>query len=706
MAESFKDKAAGDRNIGNGSSSVWDCAGLRSLSSEHSLTGESASIKTDGNPELRVLYMDKCSLYLNYLEIFDTCSAFGEIERIQIKTFTEFNSFYVKFVRAEDARRAFKTMAKIKVAGEYINTTLFNHKNITDKDDDYVPEVEISEASTERKTCKSPSPVYNIVTAEEGHNPIKVFKHLNKLISKPKITPETFKKFGRNTYLVKVQPRQGFMIQGTLNQYHDSGIISIRPYDDYNGSKGKIFNTHLAKFTKEEMLEMCPPIVVDCFNITKYDSITKSRINTPTMILKFSSQIPPDQIEIGPFRIRVKSYTCSPKTCTSCLKFGHNKNRCTSGRDLCINCGEEHQDLDEDFRRFCEKPTKCHHCQGDDTNHKTFNNACPEYKKQKEICNIAYNQRTSFFEANKIYHQKNGLSFANAVIGKRPNNPATTNRNQQGLSTTTQSVPKLSLPSVTPTSQPELLTPAQPAPSSSMRPAQSPSSSLMHPVQSAQSIRSIPTQPTQSSIQPTPSNSKASNLLKSSTATLSPKVTTSQSVTTTNHQSSKSKQNLEKNKKSSKSKTSSLTDLSNLDDDLFSTEFKPPKNTKAPKPNNDESKISVDNRFEILSLDAEEIPSSNRSERNEELPSTNISPDNIEDAAASNKLSDDSRKDRKRKSSETPEETTQPSCRKKITPPGSGKQPKPDKNSGKQKPPDSKATTSNNKATDKTKKQS
>ena len=699
MAESINDKAAGARNTGNGSSSVRDCAGLRSSSSEHSPTGESASTKTDANPDLRVLHMDKCSLYLNYLEIFNTCSAFGQIERIQIKTFHKFNSFYIKFAKAEDAKRALKTMSKIKVAGDYINTTLFNYKNIADKDDDYVPDVEISEASTERRANNNPSPVYNIITAEEKHNPIKVFKYLNKLISKPKITPETFKKFGRNTYLVKVQPRQGFMIQGTSKDYQDSGIISIRPYDDYNGSKGKIFNTHLASLTKEEVLEMCPPDVVDCFNITKYDPNTKSRINTPTMILKFSGQTPPDQIEIGPFRIRVKSYTCSPKTCTSCLKFGHSKNRCTAGKNLCINCGEDHQDLDEDLRRFCEKPTKCHHCQGDDTNHRTFNNDCPEYKKQKEICNIAYNHRTSFFEANKLYYQRNGLSYANAVVRRQFNNPTTTN-NQQGLSVTNRSKPALSSSSIT-------LTSAQPTVSTSTRPKTS-NSTRSEPLTPAQTntttTLSFSTQVASSSIQSTLSNSTSSDSLKLPSAIMSPKTNSSQSVNVSGNQSIRPKQNFVKDKKLSRSKSSSLTDLNDLDEDLFSSEFKQPKNTKALKTNNDCSQISTDNRFEVLSMDNEELPSFDRpTESQGNLPSSNELPDVDEDAASSNKISENSKKDRKRKSSDTPEETSRSLCRKKITISGSGKHLKPDKSSGKQKP-DFKATSSNNKPPDKTKK--
>ena len=118
--------------------------------------------------------------------------------------------------------------------------------------------------------------------------------------------------------------------------------------------------------------------------------------------MKFSNNIPPDQISIAPFRTKVKSYTPSPRFCTKCLKYGHTKTRCSTSGHLCVNCGQEHP---SDSMNSCGRPAKCHHCQGVGGDHMTFSRDCPEYKKQRDFCSLAYNHRTSFIEAGKMYNQ-------------------------------------------------------------------------------------------------------------------------------------------------------------------------------------------------------------------------------------------------------------------------------------------------------------
>ena len=582
--------------------------------------------------------MQNCSLYLNFAEIYDTCSGFGTVERIQIKPYNKTNSFYVRFTEAKAARMAFKTMNNMKIVNDYITCTLFDFNNVMDQDNDYVPEVDLSTTITEKKDHDHLRPEYILITAEEGHNQIKVFDYVNTLINKPKVTPETFIKFGRNTYLVKVQARQGYMLQGAFKN-HNNGVLSIKPYDDYNGSKGKIFNTDLVKLTEEQILNKCPPNVVDCFIIKKYDHTTKSQINTPAIILKFSNQIPPDLIEIGPFRMRVKPFTCSPKTCTSCLKYGHLKNHCTSTIKLCINCGEEHQYLSEE-KGFCTKPPKCSFCQVENS-HKTFSSNCPEFKKQKEICNIAYNQKTSFSEAKKIFNQKNGISFANIV--KRNNQTSKNNLTAQSSQQTL----------TTPSANPIFLTT-----SASM----STTTSL-----SVSTSKSMPTASPSTLNQSNPSTK--SDEKKSKPGFL--ELPTKSSLSSQKHSKSK---NSAKNKNLVKSKSSSLTDLDNLDDDLISTEFEQPKISKTAKLNND-STIITENKFAVISMDLDESPIINSSE--------------------------DQKKDRKRKSSENPEELPQTSVKKKIILPGSDKH-KLDKNI-KQKPADQKPSASTSKTINKPK---
>ena len=260
MVESFKDNAAGDRNTGNGSSSVRDCAELRSSSSEHSLSGESASIKTDVNKNNTILYIQNVTKYLNYIELMNTLSAFGTIERIKTVNCEETNKFYIKFSNALDANKAHLNLNNMKIFNRYLQTKILNHHNVQESNDDFIPDPEyLIERTSKRTSVNKLTPIHNIVIAEEGHSELNVFDFLNKMIGVPKLTPETFKKFGRNSYLVKVANQsQGYMLQGATKNYGDSGILSVKPYDDFNGCKGKIYNSDLAKLPIEKLLDRCP----------------------------------------------------------------------------------------------------------------------------------------------------------------------------------------------------------------------------------------------------------------------------------------------------------------------------------------------------------------------------------------------------------------------------------------------------------------
>ena len=116
-------------------------------------SGESASnSKTVVEPDARTLLLEKCSLYLNFSDIMDTLSAFGVIERIQLKPMSKTNSFYIRFKTAEAANKAQNKMKGMKICDEYISAKIFNYKNVMDNDDDYVPEVDLSNANIEKKS--------------------------------------------------------------------------------------------------------------------------------------------------------------------------------------------------------------------------------------------------------------------------------------------------------------------------------------------------------------------------------------------------------------------------------------------------------------------------------------------------------------------------------------------------------------------------
>ena len=426
---------------------------------------------------------------------------------------------------------------------------------------------------------------------EDSHNTLKVFEFLNKQIGSPKLTPESFTRFGRNTYLVKVsKPGQGYMLRGHFKDFEDSGIIDIKPYNDYNGSKGKIYNNDLAKLTPEELLDRCPENVVDVTNIKTFDRTTRNYVNTPAIILKFSDSILPDKITIGPFRMKVKEYIAIPRTCKNCLKYGHTKNVCNKEK-LCFKCSLSHLEADNNF---CPNTTKCFHCSGD---HWTFNKNCPEYIFQKDVCNKAYTEKTSIKNARILLNRSNNSkSYAgatktqiqNTVTSQSTTNTAIPTSSKNNASNTT-TAPALSKPVVSITK--------------STAPTTARSS-----VFNTTATRSITTtaKSSTSSARPTLTTTSSSNR-PISTVT----VTAVTNVSPTS--SSSSKISCSDFKKDAKNKSSSLLDLSSFEDEAqnslsFSTKFKIPKQTTSSShKTKDDSSLKTSNRFSCFSEESEEL---------------------------------------------------------------------------------------------------
>ena len=248
--------------------------------------------KPSFNNDNSVLKIENMPKEMDYVSALDTLAAFGTVIRIKKlwKCSNKSSTFYFTFSTSESANLAHSKMNNMIILGNKLVTSVHNKKNVEDDEDDYVPESE-SEIPTSPKD--EIEPIYNLVITEEGHSPLKVFDHLNKRIGRPNLSSEHFTKFSRNSYLIKVaRIDQGYSLQGEKN-FKNSGIIKIVPYDDYNGSKGKIYNSDLAKLDRQEFLDCCPPNVIDAFNIKVYDPTLKQRVNSPLIILRFSNNIAP-----------------------------------------------------------------------------------------------------------------------------------------------------------------------------------------------------------------------------------------------------------------------------------------------------------------------------------------------------------------------------------------------------------------------------
>ena len=419
------------------------------------------------------------------------------------------------------------------------------------------------------------------------------------MIGVPKLTPETFKKFGRNSYLVKVANQsQGYMLQGATKNYGDSGILSVKPYDDFNGCKGKIYNSDLAKLPIEKLLDRCPQNVVDAYNIKTFDRTTKTLINSSAIILKFSNSVPPDQLTIGPYRLKVKQYTAFPRTCGKCLEYGHSKKVCKNKDTLCSKCSIQHMDMNTE--EPCNNQMKCHHCLG---NHRTFNKDCPEFQKQKEISNIAYNEKTSIKEAKMIYNRNNssGQTYANTVKTQSQINSKSLSQNKPDQSVR----PKER--SISHTSGFWNSTPQNKSPYTSIRHS---TSKIGTPISTAVGLSNSPTNSLSTGLNPELSSP---TIIEDTTTTTVGKTSTTsarscissaaESFSSSEPNKSKKNKTFKDPKKPKLVKSPSLPDLDQIDtDDLLIPGFQTPKGTKSNKIQ--DNSVPTKNRYSLLSVES------------------------------------------------------------------------------------------------------
>jgi hypothetical protein len=117
---------------------------------------------------------------------------------------------------------------------------------------------------------------------------------------------------------------------------------------------------------------------------------------TNTFIVTFGLPFPPKSIKAAYLKLNVDPYVPNPLRCFNCQKFGHGKANCKR-KPVCAKCSQEgHSDCD------CNNTPKCANCEA---NHCSFSKDCPEWKRQKEITRVKFEQNISFAEAKKLVDQ-------------------------------------------------------------------------------------------------------------------------------------------------------------------------------------------------------------------------------------------------------------------------------------------------------------
>ncbi|XP_076038214.1 uncharacterized protein LOC143023544 [Oratosquilla oratoria] len=380
--------------------------------------GDAAGKTASSTPNKRLLGIEHAPRRLNFFELLKLVTPFGTVERISLRVKSNYN-FYMRFLAPSECIAASVALNGNKIADSILKCSILKISNIEEQDDDFIPnDTYLTPELPERPHPYALAPVYNLATVEEGSNDVLIFNMINKMIANPPLTPETFTRFGRNTYLVKVRSHQGFMLQGTSGDFYGSGILKISPYDGYNGSKGKIFNSSLISLPTTTLLNMCPQNVLDTHVVSKYSPEEQKFVPTPLIIIKFSDPNPPDVIVIGPHRCTVRSYVQSPRTCTCCLRYSHSSKICGSPA-LCRNCAKPSHVTEGEC---CDLAPTCAACNGA---HCTFSKECEEHSWQRLVSETAYNNRTSFRGAAAILRGgQRPASYASATKTSVKANPS------------------------------------------------------------------------------------------------------------------------------------------------------------------------------------------------------------------------------------------------------------------------------------------
>ncbi|XP_076622838.1 uncharacterized protein LOC143342627 [Colletes latitarsis] len=150
-----------------------------------------------------------------------------------------------------------------------------------------------------------------------------------------------------------------------------------------------------------------------------------------TILVTFEGVRIPDYIKLfGLYNVKVHTYVEPIKTCWNCLRYGHSTKFCR-GHKVCRDCGQQ---VTED-RHECpitSQESVCHHCKGD---HRTFNQSCPTYLKNKKIKEIMAYDSLGFCEAKELVDQPLD-SLKSKHITKQASNPPL-------FSETTASFPQL-----------------------------------------------------------------------------------------------------------------------------------------------------------------------------------------------------------------------------------------------------------------------
>ena len=169
--------------------------------------------------------------------------------------------------------------------------------------------------------------------------------------------------------------------------------VTVSLHKSLNQAKGTIFAPELRFMDEDELLEgMRGDGVTHVRRITTYRD--GQRRNTNLLVLTFQTSRLPVKFTTGYLSFEVKPFIPNPLRCYKCQKFGHGKNSCDQPA-RCSDCAQPQHEGSP-----CQSPKKCVNCDSD--GHGAGSKDCPQWQKEKKICEIKVTRDISYSEARKV----------------------------------------------------------------------------------------------------------------------------------------------------------------------------------------------------------------------------------------------------------------------------------------------------------------
>jgi hypothetical protein len=222
---------------------------------------------------------------------------------------------------------------------------------------------------------------------------------------------EEAKKLRNGTVLIQVRTKVQATNALAMSTWIDQAI-TVTPHRSLNTSRGVIRCREFHDCDESEVLEaLCNEGVTEVKRMmTKKNGMLEK---TNTFIVTFGLPSPPKSIRVAYMKLNVDPYVPNPLRCYNCQRFGHGKSNCKR-KAICAKCSQEgHSDND------CQNTPHCANCAGQ---HYAYSKDCDEWKKQKEITRVKFEQNTSFSEAKRIVEQ---IMHSNTANCNTPNGKST-----------------------------------------------------------------------------------------------------------------------------------------------------------------------------------------------------------------------------------------------------------------------------------------